>query len=163
MNSKDFSEVVDRRIKYIEDVLKCKGSEYATNKDRLSNFKEVAHLLSCTPERALMGFVAKHIVALVQFVKEREECRELRDFGYWNEKIGDIINYMILLDALVCERITDYQDSYDFIRLGEDSSHGPSNERSTKKDTKWRDKRDGPSAFNPKAVIRRGEEFIVSR
>ena len=79
-----------------------KSNEYATE-DRLHNFKVAAEIQNCTPITALAGMMAKHTVSVYDLIKKQENgfvvSREM-----WDEKIGDSINYLILLSALVQER-----------------------------------------------------------
>ena len=103
MESEQFGFIVHNRLSSVEKTLDSKTDEYARG-DRLSNFKQIAGLLSCTPEKALIGLVAKHIVATVDFINDIDRG-VLQDYGKWDEKIGDIMAYMVLLDTLVHERI----------------------------------------------------------
>ena len=70
----------------------------------MSNFKRAAGMLDCTPEQALLSFVTKHITALYDFVQALGDGRCMT-LDQWAEKTGDIRNYMILLDALIEERL----------------------------------------------------------
>ena len=100
-----FSVVVDRRLEATRRTLTAKGDEYAPKGDCLSNFKRAAATLRVPPEAALLGFVTKHWVAVQDFVDELASENGPRAYRFWEEKIGDIIAYMILLDALVQERL----------------------------------------------------------
>ena len=102
MDQKDFDIIVDARLKHTKATLTSKAAEYARG-DRLSNFKKIAHLMDITPEKALWGLVAKHIVALGDFVNDLD-LDNVQSEDRWDEKIGDIMAYMILLEALVAER-----------------------------------------------------------
>ena len=102
MDNKHFQDIVQKRLDKTKATLSAKADEYARG-DRLSNFKQIAHLLNVTPEKALMGLVAKHIVALVDFVNDIDKG-VVQPYPRWDEKIGDINAYMILLDAIVQER-----------------------------------------------------------
>jgi len=103
MTDTEFNEIVANRCTEINRILGKKAEEYARG-DRLSNFKKAAKLVNCTPERALFGFVAKHIIALMDFIDDIDKG-VVQTQDRWNEKIGDIINYMILLEALIIERL----------------------------------------------------------
>jgi hypothetical protein len=97
-----FNEIVTARLQKVKDTLTLKADEYARG-DRLSNFKQIAGLGGCTPEKALTQLVAKHIVALYDFINDLDkDIHQL--YSRWDEKIGDIIAYMALLDALLQER-----------------------------------------------------------
>ena len=115
MNAEKFEDVLRTRLRLTEKTLEQKSDEYARG-DMLNNIKRAADLLQCTPERALIGFVSKHIVALTVFVNDLEEGKE-QSLDRWNEKLGDTINYMILLEALVIERKHPEQGCTDEARM----------------------------------------------
>jgi len=100
MNPQDFNLLVDSIYKASSKVLQTKAAEYSSDYDRLGNFKTAAALQKCTPEKALAGMMAKHIVSIYDMI----------DYNYagpleiWDEKILDAINYLILLRALIAER-----------------------------------------------------------
>ena len=73
------------------------------NQDRLSSFKVAASLQGCTPQRALVGMMAKHIVSLYDmcYAKNAAFKKEL-----WDEKITDSLNYLFLLAAIIKEEGT---------------------------------------------------------
>lgn len=99
MDAKTFDLTIERTIKKSTDVLLTKQREYATE-DRLHNFKVAAGYLQRTPEQALMGFLAKHLVSLSDMVRSGAEYNK----DVWDEKIGDSINYLLLLRALVDDK-----------------------------------------------------------
>jgi len=103
MTKKEFTTIVNTRLAKTKKTLCLKAEEYARN-DRMSNFRKIAVLNNCTNEKALMILVSKHIVATTDFVNDLDEGK-LQSFERWNEKIGDIIAYMMLLDAMVQERL----------------------------------------------------------
>lgn len=103
MTMADFDGVVLRRIDKIQHTLVVKGREYARDGDRLSNFHNGAKLLRCTPERALLGYLAKQAVSVVDFVRDLDQG-VVRSEAEWDEKLGDVINYLILLEAVTVER-----------------------------------------------------------
>jgi hypothetical protein len=81
-------------------VLSEKAPEYVdVNKDRLSNFKKAAALQGMTPEQALFGMLAKHLVSLSEMVGNPNDDRPK-----WEEKITDARNYLYLLEVLLIER-----------------------------------------------------------
>jgi hypothetical protein len=99
--------------------LDAKGAEYAPGFDRLANFRAAAALQRCTPEKALMGMLAKHLVSIADLVNDAEEppcphnnapmcpCPAWRPTPVetWLEKLGDARAYLLLLEALVRERL----------------------------------------------------------
>ncbi len=103
MNIEQFTQILDQCLAETKETLGAKGLEYART-DRLSNFKQIAHLNGVTNEKALMLLVSKHIVALSDFVSDIDNG-QVRDIAQWSEKIGDIRAYMILLKAMIIERL----------------------------------------------------------
>src|SRR3990170_6357899 len=100
MERKAFDALVEERIKKIRSVLEGKGKEYATDEDSLHNFKRAAELLDSTPEEALLGMLAKHLVSVIDIVKDRTYLPPVLHtspqvaFDMIDEKIGDSINYL---------------------------------------------------------------------
>jgi hypothetical protein len=100
MNQEDFDKIVERRLILVKDTLCKKGKEYAPDHDKLHNFKAAASLLGCTPEEALLGFLTKHIISVVDMVKAGGHPAPYMA----DEKIGDCINYLILLESIWDEK-----------------------------------------------------------
>lgn len=83
------------------DILQRKTKEYTgENTDRLSAFKTAATLQNGTPQQALAGMLAKHIVSLYDMCFSEGMSYSL---DTWNEKITDSLNYLFLLKAIVKE------------------------------------------------------------
>lgn len=103
-NFEFFNGVVRDRVELIQNVLLSKGKEYSRGNDRFSNFKTAARRLNVTPERALLGMREKHEVSIVDIINDLDggilPSEELLE-----EKLGDSINYLILLEGLIKERI----------------------------------------------------------
>lgn len=99
MTQAEFDIIVEERIAKIRKILKSKGDEYATE-DRMYNFKRTAQVLDCTPQRALLGFLAKHWVSVMDIIEGKSLTID--------EKIGDCINYLILLEALLHDVGSDF-------------------------------------------------------
>jgi len=100
---KDFNRIVEQRIDKIRDVLSNKAKEYSSDDDRFHNFKRAGEMLRIEPEQALIGMFAKHMVSIMDMVRDIARG-EKQPIFMWDEKIGDAINYLILLEGLVTER-----------------------------------------------------------
>lgn len=101
MENEYFQKLVEARTVKIKNILGNKAKEYAQANDRLHNFKVAAHILNTSPEQALFGMFAKHLVSIMDmlFLPNRKVLTE----EFIDEKIGDAINYLILLEALFKE------------------------------------------------------------
>ena len=102
MTDHQFTEILSARIQSIIDTLGSKAKEYAIG-DRLYNFKRAAEISRTTPARALAGMWMKHVVSVIDLIEGSTEPTEERV----NEKIGDAINYLILLEAVFAEKRTE--------------------------------------------------------
>ena len=68
MTNNEFKNLVNRMKDRLDSLCDIKGKEYATEQDRLSNFKRTAALEKNQPEQALLHMVAKQIVSLFDIV-----------------------------------------------------------------------------------------------
>ena len=101
MDQSDFRKRSEKRLKEIMCVLVAKGDEYS-REDTFSNFYHSGDMCRCSPEYALFSCASKHIVAVADFIVDLEEGR-YQPLKRWLEKTGDIIAYMLLLEAMVEE------------------------------------------------------------
>ena len=105
MKTEEFNKLLEERIEKTKLILANKANEYASGGDRLYNFKEAGCKLNITPEKALQGIKVKHDVSVDDLIRWAEISPDKLTEEIINEKIGDSINYLILLEALLKERI----------------------------------------------------------
>jgi hypothetical protein len=103
MRHEEFQEVLGRRLKLTAEVLGAKSKEYASDADRLHNFKAAARLCGVSPETALMGMLVKHWVSIRDMVDRFERTGLVPSRELVDEKVGDAVNYLVLLEALFTE------------------------------------------------------------
>ena len=101
MNKEVFDKVLAERIAKCFNTLCAKADEYATS-DRLHNFKVAGEVQGCTPIKALGGMMCKHTVSVYDLINDFDKGKDI-PVELWDEKIGDSINYLLLLDALIQE------------------------------------------------------------
>lgn len=105
---KEVDAVFKKQVRLCADTMKKKTREYTGDEeDRLCAFKAAVALLHTTPERALVGMMAKHIVSLYDMCFDDGGNY---DMDTWEEKITDSLNYLFLLKAVVKEGCKDRQD-----------------------------------------------------
>lgn len=102
MKAEKFESIVNTMLEHCRSTLLAKAKEYATE-DRLHNFKQSAHMQQITPEQALGGMMSKHTISVYDMISETDRPGESFPLELWDEKIGDHINYLLLLRALVEE------------------------------------------------------------
>ena len=103
MTQEVFESVLGERIDKCIHTLHLKADEYATS-DRLHNFKVAGEVQGCTPIKALGGMMCKHTVSVYDLINDFDKGKDV-PVEMWNEKIGDSINYLLLLDALIQEHL----------------------------------------------------------
>jgi len=106
----DFDDVLSARIFKINQVLGQKAQEYASGANHFHNFDLAARRLKTTPEKALNGMMAKHDVSVQDLIAWSEDDPERITRGLIDEKIGDLINYLILLEGLLDRRLERMHD-----------------------------------------------------
>ena len=87
--------------KYLE-ILKEKGKNnagYQSDEDRLIYFYNHADIMNISPERAALDLSIKHFISVKAMVDDIEN--NVPDEEYADEKIGDLINYLLFIRALI--------------------------------------------------------------
>ena len=99
MTREDFSKKVEKRIDLVRQSLLTKHKEYAKDDNVFRNFDEAAGGLSLhsTSAEVLWSYMTKHLVSIKDIVADNKPV----DPAIVSEKIGDIINYLILLEAML--------------------------------------------------------------
>jgi len=102
MTREDFSRRVEKRIDLVRQTLLTKHKEYAKDDNVFRNFDEAAGGLSLhsTSAEVLWSYMTKHLVSIKDIVSDNVPV----DNAVVSEKIGDVINYLILLEAMLNER-----------------------------------------------------------
>lgn len=101
MNSKRFNEVFNEQHENRKSILCGKAEEYASDVDRLHNFKVAAAVQELSPLQALAGMMAKHTVSVYDMLWSGKKY----PLELWKEKITDSQNYLDLALALVVEEM----------------------------------------------------------
>lgn len=97
-SQEEFQKIIQETADKSLDVLKSKNASYNTS-DPLGSFKLAAKIQKTTPVAALMGMLAKHTVSIYDMAHSKNVYSE----AVWDEKIGDHINYLLMLKALAYE------------------------------------------------------------
>ena len=109
MTPKEFEKLASATYHKSWDILEVKKHQYATEDDRLQNFKRAGALQDITPEKALRGMMSKHLISISDMVDDLDKDGS-PDFDLWDEKLIDTINYCVLLRALLADRFRRIQE-----------------------------------------------------
>lgn len=97
MKSEDFLKHREKHTTERYFLCDKKSLDYASEDDRLSDFKETAESIGITPEQVLMVFATKHWRAINTYIKNG--CQDTRSEPIIG-RIYDLQNYLDLLIAL---------------------------------------------------------------
>lgn len=104
MEINHFDEVLENRLRAIRLSLLMKGKEYRRNNDPLHNFNRGAKLSGQSREKVLWGFALKHHVSFLDMLDDMD-VGKFPKIETVDEKIGDLINYLILCEASIKDKI----------------------------------------------------------
>lgn len=109
MKNQDFKRIVQNRLKVCQDLLIAKGEEYNPNVnnggDRFHSFKRMGLRRGKSSIEALDDVAVKHWISY-----DDEMAKMAADLSYvpskeWvNEKITDMINYLVIQEGQIEER-----------------------------------------------------------
>lgn len=99
MKAHEFELIFEYIVGRSREVLVAKRGEYAADDNVFSNFEAAAGLLRSSQPEALWGMLVKHIVSINDMVQSQDYYPP----EVWDEKIGDSINYLILLRAMMAD------------------------------------------------------------
>ncbi len=110
-NTPDLKWTMDTSFNRVSNLLSTKGEEYSTENNRFENFLDGANSEGLPPERVLWFMMLKHWLSIKKFVREISGTKR-RAGDVWDEKIGDMITYLIILRTMIRKR-TEIEDTID--------------------------------------------------
>jgi uridine kinase len=106
MNTAEFNKVIEKRIDLIKLIMLSKGKEYSTDSDKFHNFKQSVGISFHTcPEKIAWEFATKHFQSIKDTLDSVDNGAVNFTDKYIEEKIGDAINYLILIEGMLKERL----------------------------------------------------------
>ena len=103
MKIKNFKNLLEERFEKTRKTYSRKMNEYATDLDVFQSFKEgVGFSFQNTPEGVAWNYAAKHFESIKNIVSKIPD--EIPSHELVDEKIGDAINYLIIIEGLIKER-----------------------------------------------------------
>ena len=97
MNAEKFNKIVEEFLEKTKATLIKKEDEYSLCEDRFAFFKREAQIAGVTPEKALYFCMLKHITSFIDMINTGDKYSQ----ELWFDKLGDIVNYCILLYGLL--------------------------------------------------------------
>lgn len=104
MNAERFEEICKELLDKSDKTLFSKSKEYASDEDRLANFRQPTSMMNISPAEVCLMYQMKHISSIAKIAKESSQgilpTQELLQ-----EKCQDILNYTLIFYAIVTEMI----------------------------------------------------------
>jgi hypothetical protein len=104
----DFDVEIQSTLQKIQELLLVKGKEYRRNNNPYHNFETGAKMKGITPEKALDGFLLKHIVSYNDMLNDIDSGI-LPKIEVVEEKFNDILVYFLIQKAQIINRINNAQ------------------------------------------------------
>ena len=107
MNYNTFNLLLQERLKNTETTLLVKAREYVRGEDRFYNFEQGKKLLELakldiTKEDVMLLYNTKHLISIFDMLSDsRRGITYSKE--YINEKFGDAINYLIMIEIALIE------------------------------------------------------------
>ena len=98
--SEGWIRFLDKRLGLIQESMVKKGVEYHRGANPFHNFDTTGRMNKQIPERALWGMVSKQITSTLDLIEDMEQGK-LPSPEMIQEKTGDCVNYMLLLQGLM--------------------------------------------------------------
>lgn len=97
MNTKNFDRLFVQTMDEVSKLSATKGKDYASEEDRLSNFKVNAERTGLTPYQVWSVYANKHWDAVMAFIRNNGQLES----EPIESRIYDLITYLILLSGLI--------------------------------------------------------------
>jgi len=96
VSKEEFERFFEERVKKCRETLIEKAKEYANDADRMKNFNTAGRMLNLKPYQVAFLYMMKHFESIYEIVMTGKTVSP----EVWDEKIGDLINYLFLIDAM---------------------------------------------------------------
>lgn len=108
MNATEFERLCRELLDQAEKTLFNKSQEYASDEDRLANFRQPTTMLGISPAEVCLMYQMKHIASISKIAKESSQgilpTKELLA-----EKCQDVLNYTLIFYTIMNELIDQAQ------------------------------------------------------
>ena len=104
MTQTEFYKIYDDAIVRITNIVKRKHEEYGEDSDYFYNFNRGAEILGIPPAEVLAAYMTKHTVSVYDIIKEFSSGGKV-SAPQVEEKITDMIVYLLLLEAMIKEKL----------------------------------------------------------
>ena len=104
MNNKKFEKLCNEVLDEAQNTLFWKSQEYASDEDRLANFRQPSSMMNCSPAEVCLMYQMKHISSIAKMAKESSQG-VLPTQELLMEKCKDMLNYTLIFYTIMTEMI----------------------------------------------------------
>lgn len=104
MSPNEFHTLMETTFNSLRQLTAVKSGEYASDSDKLSNFRAASQRLGQLPEQVLLVYLDKHYAAICNFVQDLAKGRTRTRSEAIEGRVHDMMVYGVLLLALLRER-----------------------------------------------------------
>lgn len=104
MTPQDFHKLQEQLFTELRQLHAIKSGEYASDADKLANFRAAGLRQSLLPEQVLLVYLDKHFAAICNYIQDLTRNISRPRSESIHGRIRDGIVYLILLEALLVER-----------------------------------------------------------
>lgn len=119
MKAQDFEKNSKEIIDHCWNLLFSKAKEYASDEDRLANFKQPTSLFGVSAPEICLYYDSKHIASMVMIAQDISKGK-LPTRELLKEKVGDYLNYGMLFYSTVLELI-EKEEQEDLAKMEENA------------------------------------------
>lgn len=110
MKSAIFNGLLDRRMSELRVQLVNAGMKYGTEEDRFHNFNREGEIQRISREKSLVGNMSKELACVLDMVDNFGKV--IPKESEVDEKVGNVIKYMLLLEQMLKEDIHAAMNEY---------------------------------------------------
>lgn len=103
MTPQAFHSLVEHTFDHLRALYAVKAGEYATDADRLSNFRGAAQRTGMTSEQVLLIYLDKHYASICNYIRDSAQGKSRPRSEPINGRVDDMIVYLLLFKALLQE------------------------------------------------------------
>ena len=112
MTRNDFDLYLKGLFERLAELSANKGAEYAKDMSAFLNFEEgVDFSLHSEPESVAWEYACKHFQSIRNIIIEMEDGTALPNMEQVEEKVGDAIMYMALMEAMIYHRLESMKEA----------------------------------------------------
>lgn len=106
MKTETLLKVLNNQVALCMSRLCAKNNEYGNESDALYHFTRAAELHKTSSEDIALKYATKHLISVISLV-EQSTRNEMLYKSFVDEKMGDLVCYLLLIWAMLSDKAVD--------------------------------------------------------